>query len=126
MITRSWLFYPPRPLDHQAHQVVSRHMPDQQAQNAAGAQDGARIPSAGTALVHVLQDGYAREDAGGDRAGSTVTLIVDANAAVVVDPGMVSSRAPLLARLARHYIGPGSVTDFVFSHHPPRHTAKAA
>src|SRR5258706_3533214 len=104
MITRSWLFYPPRPLDHQAHQVVSRHMPDQQAQNAAGAQDGARIPSAGTALVHVLQDGYAREDAGGDPVGSTGTLIVDANATVVVEPGIVSFRAGPLAALARHDI----------------------
>src|SRR5260370_27663531 len=102
MITRSWLFYPPRPRDHQAHQVVSRHMPDQQAQNAAGAQDGARIPSAGTALVHVLQDGYAREDAGGDRVGSTVTLIVHPIAAVVVDPGLVSSPAALLAVLPLH------------------------
>src|SRR6266852_2929385 len=106
--------YPPRPLDHQAHQVVSRHMPDQQAQNAAGAQDGARIPSAGTALVHVLQDGYVLEDAGGDRVGSTVTLIVDANVAVVVDPGMVSSRAALVTALAGHDIDPGSVTDVVF------------
>src|SRR5258708_35487875 len=101
MITRSWLFYPPRPRDHQAHQVVSRHMPDQQAQNAAGVQDGTRIPSAGTALVHVLQDGYAREDAGGDRVGSTVPLIGGATAAVARDPGMVSSRAPLLAPPAR-------------------------
>ncbi len=101
-------------------------MPDQQAQNAAGAQDGARIPSAGTALVHVLQDGYAREDAGGDRVGSTVTLIVDANAAVVVDPGMVSSRAALLAALAGHDIEPGSVTDVAFSHHHPDHTVNAA
>src|SRR5258708_39383134 len=107
MITRSWLVYPPRARDHQAHQVVSRHMPDQQAQNAAGAQDGTRIPSAGTALVHVLQDGYAREDAGGDPVGSTVTLIVDVNAAVVVDPGMVSSRAPLPAPLAAPDVDPG-------------------
>src|SRR5258708_16490603 len=106
MIPRSWLFYPPRPLDHQAHQVVSRHMPDQQAQNAAGAQDGARIPSAGTALVHVLQDGYAREDAGADRVGSTVTLIIDANPAVVTAPRMVSSRAAPLALLARHHMHP--------------------
>src|SRR5260221_3945430 len=94
-------------------------MPDQQAQNAAGAQDGTRIPSAGTALVHVLQDGYAREDAGGDRVGSTVTLIVDAYAAVVVDPGMVSFRAALLAALAGDDIDPSSVADVVFSHHHP-------
>src|SRR5260370_12855017 len=101
MITRSWLFYPPRPRDHQAHQVVSRHMPDQQAQNAAGAHDGTRIPSAGTALVHVLQDGYAREDAGGDRLCTTVTLIGDPNAALGLAPRLAPSPAPPLPPLPR-------------------------
>src|SRR5258708_39220361 len=110
MIPRSWLFYPPRPLDHQAHQVVSRHMPDQQAQNAAGAQDGARIPLAGTALVHVLQDGYAREDAGGGRVGSTVPLIVDPKADFVLERGMVSSRGPLLGPRPAHANEPSSLS----------------
>jgi hypothetical protein len=34
--------------------------------------------------VHVLADGYAREDNRGDRVDSTVTLITDG--AVIVDP----------------------------------------
>jgi len=101
-------------------------MPDQQAQPPRGARDGAQIPATGTALVHILQDGYAREDAGGDRVGSTVTLIVDGSVTVVVDPGMISSRADLLAALAAHDIDPGSVTDVVFSHHHPDHTVNAA
>jgi len=101
-------------------------MPDQQAQPPRGARDGAQIPATGTARVHILQDGYAREDAGGDRVGSTVTLIVDGSVTVVVDPGMISSRADLLAALAAHDIDPGSVTDVVFSHHHPDHTVNAA
>ena len=105
---------------------MSRLMPDQQAQPPRGARDGAQIPATGTALVHILQDGYAREDAGGDRVGSTVTLIVGGSVTVVVDPGMISSRADLLAALAAHDIDPGSVTDVVFSHHHPDHTVNAA
>jgi glyoxylase-like metal-dependent hydrolase (beta-lactamase superfamily II) len=86
----------------------------------------AAIPSAGTARVHVLQDGYAREDETGDRVGSTVTLIMDGDVVVVVDPGMVSSRADLLAALAAHGVAPEAVTDVVFSHHHPDHTVNAA
>jgi glyoxylase-like metal-dependent hydrolase (beta-lactamase superfamily II) len=101
-------------------------MPDQQAQSVPGAEDGAKTPPTGTARVHVLQDGYAREEAGGDRVGSTVTLIVDEDVAVVVDPGMVSSRSGLLAALAARGLDPASVTDVVFSHHHPDHTVNAA
>jgi glyoxylase-like metal-dependent hydrolase (beta-lactamase superfamily II) len=86
----------------------------------------ATIPATGTAQVHVLQDGYAREDADGERVGSTVTLVTDGNVAVVVDPGMVSSRGALLAALAGHGVAPGAVTDVVFSHHHPDHTVNAA
>ncbi|HEX9032802.1 MAG TPA: MBL fold metallo-hydrolase [Streptosporangiaceae bacterium] len=86
----------------------------------------AQIPASGTARVHILQDGYAREDEAGDRVGSTVTLITDGDVAVVVDPGMVSSREALLAALASHDVAPEAVTDVVFSHHHPDHTINAA
>src|SRR6516164_2481154 len=84
------------------------------------------FPSAGSAAVHVLHEGYAREEAGGDRVGSTVTLILDAGRVIVVDPGMVPDTAALLAALAMHGPGPGDVTDIVFSHHHPDHTINAA
>ena len=89
-------------------------------------ESAAQIPPTGTARVHLLQDGYAREDEGGDRVGSTVTLITDGAVAVVVDPGMVSSRDALLAALAAHHVAPEAVTDVVFSHHHPDHTINAA
>jgi len=81
---------------------------------------------AGSATVHVLQEGYARDDAEGDRVGSTVTLIQDGAVAVIVDPGMVASRQGLLAALAKHRVAPEAVTDIVFSHHHPDHTVNAA
>ena len=37
--------------------------------------------------MHVLHEGYAREEADGDRVTSTVTLIIDAGRVIVVDPG---------------------------------------
>jgi glyoxylase-like metal-dependent hydrolase (beta-lactamase superfamily II) len=101
-------------------------MPDQHAQPAPDTNSSAAIGGTGTARVHILQDGYAREDDTGERVGSTVTLIVDGDVIVVVDPGMVASRADLLAALAAHGVAPESVTDVVFSHHHPDHTVNAA
>jgi glyoxylase-like metal-dependent hydrolase (beta-lactamase superfamily II) len=80
----------------------------------------------GTARVTVLHEGYVREDAGGDRVGSTVTLITDGGRVIVVDPGMVAARDRLLAALAAAGPAPGDVTDIVFSHHHPDHTVNAA
>ena len=67
-----------------------------------------------------------REEAGGDRVGSTVTLILDGGRVIVVDPGMVSGRTALLGALATHGPSPDQVTDVVFSHHHPDHTVNAA
>jgi glyoxylase-like metal-dependent hydrolase (beta-lactamase superfamily II) len=86
----------------------------------------AGIPLAGTASVHILSSGYAREASDGKHVGSTVTLIRDGTAAIIVDPGMVASRAELLAALGGHGVSPESVTDVVFSHHHPDHTVNAA
>ena len=47
-------------------------------------------------------------------------------AVIVVDPGMVASRAALLAALADHGPQATDVTDVVFSHHHPDHTVNAA
>jgi len=84
------------------------------------------IPLTGTAQVHILHEGYAREVGGQEHVGSTVTLIVDGAAVIVVDPGMVASRDDLLAALAARGLAPGAVTDLVFSHHHPDHTVNAA
>jgi glyoxylase-like metal-dependent hydrolase (beta-lactamase superfamily II) len=80
----------------------------------------------GTAQVHILHEGYARETDGPERVGSTVTLIIDGDAVIVVDPGMVADRADLLAAVRGRGVAPGDVTDVVFSHHHPDHTVNAA
>jgi len=84
------------------------------------------IPAAGTAQVHILHEGYARETDGQERVGSTVTLIIDGGAVIVVDPGMVAARGDLLAAVSARGVAPGDVTDVVFSHHHPDHTVNAA
>jgi glyoxylase-like metal-dependent hydrolase (beta-lactamase superfamily II) len=80
----------------------------------------------GSASVHVLHDGYVGRDGDDERVAGTVTLILDGNAVIVVDPGMVASRAALLTALATHGPQAGDVTDVVFSHHHPDHTVNAA
>jgi glyoxylase-like metal-dependent hydrolase (beta-lactamase superfamily II) len=84
------------------------------------------IPLTGTARVHVVHEGYVRETGGQEHVSGTVTLIVDGDAVIIVDPGMVSSRDALLAAVAGHGIAAGAVTDVVFSHHHPDHTVNAA
>ena len=49
------------------------------------------------AEFHVLSDGYVLDD--GERVGSTVALVRDGGALVVIDPGMVASRAAILGPL---------------------------
>jgi glyoxylase-like metal-dependent hydrolase (beta-lactamase superfamily II) len=84
------------------------------------------IPARGSAEVHVLHEGYVGLEGDDERVSGTVTLIVDGEAVIVVDPGMVADRGALLAALAA--LGPRQedVTDVVFSHHHPDHTVNAA
>ena len=84
------------------------------------------IPQTGTAQVHILHEGYARDNGGEERVASTVTLITDGDAVIVVDPGMVAARGDLLAALSTRGVAPAEVTDVVFSHHHPDHTVNAA
>ena len=74
-----------------------------------------------TANLVVLTAGYAAE-----RVASTVVLIRDEDAVIVVDPGMVASRHKILGPLAELGVDPASVTVVVFSHHHPDHTLNAA
>ena len=74
-----------------------------------------------TAQLDVLVEGYAD-----DRVASTVVLVRDGDAVIVVDPGMVADRRLILDPLAGLGIDPRQVTDVVFSHHHPDHTLNAA
>ncbi len=78
------------------------------------------------AEVHVLSDGYAREEGDNSRVGSSVGFVRDADALVVVDPGMVPSRSAILDPLASLGVKPEDITDVVVSHHHPDHTINVA
>jgi hypothetical protein len=54
------------------------------------------IPSTGTARMHVLHEGYVGLDGDDERVSGTVTLIIDGDAVIVVDPGMVAGREACL------------------------------
>lgn len=69
----------------------------------------------------VLVDGYAD-----DRVAGTVSLVVDGDAVIVVDPGMVAHRSHILDPLHERGLVEEDVTDVVFSHHHPDHTLHAA
>src|SRR5215472_8657291 len=74
-----------------------------------------------TARLDVLCAGFV-----GDRVASTVVLIRDEGAVIVVDPGMVAGRQRILGPMARLGVDPAEVGDVVFSHHHPDHTLNAA
>lgn len=74
-----------------------------------------------TAHVDILSTGYADE-----RVASTIVLVRDSDATIVVDPGMIADRRALLGALGELRVGAGDVTDVVFSHHHPDHTLNAA
>ncbi|MFP5308280.1 MAG: MBL fold metallo-hydrolase [Actinomycetes bacterium] len=73
------------------------------------------------ATVDVLFEGYV-----GDRVAGTVSLVRAGDRVVVVDPGMVPSRAAILDPLAALGVAPADVTDVVLSHHHPDHTVNIA
>jgi glyoxylase-like metal-dependent hydrolase (beta-lactamase superfamily II) len=71
--------------------------------------------------VDLLHAGYA-----GDRVASSVVLVRDADARIVVDPGMVSHRRVILDPLKALGVDPDSVTHVFLSHHHPDHTINVA
>jgi glyoxylase-like metal-dependent hydrolase (beta-lactamase superfamily II) len=75
-----------------------------------------------SAQLDVLTAGYAELP----KVASTVVLIRDGDAVIVVDPGMVADRSRILDPLAALGVDPASVTDVIFSHHHPDHTVNAA
>jgi len=71
--------------------------------------------------VHLIHAGYT-----GERTASTVILVEDGDARIVVDPGMVASRSLILDPLAALGVPPQAVTHVFLSHHHPDHTMNVA
>ncbi len=71
--------------------------------------------------VHLIHAGYT-----GEHVGSTVVLVRDGDATIVVDPGMVARRSLILDPLAALGVAPEAVTHVFLSHHHPDHTLNCA
>lgn len=71
--------------------------------------------------VDLLHAGYS-----GDRTASSVVLVRDGDALIVVDPGMVARRSMILEPLAGLGVAPEAVTHIFLSHHHPDHTVNCA
>lgn len=79
--------------------------------------------------VHLLHAGYAREapdGIAGTSVGSSIVLVLDGDARIIVDPGMVATRDLILDPLRRHDVEPEDVTHVFLSHHHPDHTVNIA
>lgn len=72
--------------------------------------------------VHLLHAGYNR----GERTASSVVLVRDGDACIVVDPGMVASRSLILDPLRALGVDAEAVTHVFLSHHHPDHTMNVA
>jgi glyoxylase-like metal-dependent hydrolase (beta-lactamase superfamily II) len=70
------------------------------------------------ATHHLLHAGYVRDDG----VASSVSLVLDGPAIIVVDPGMVAEADLILAPLRGLGVGPRDVTSVVVTHHHPDHT----
>jgi glyoxylase-like metal-dependent hydrolase (beta-lactamase superfamily II) len=74
------------------------------------------------ARLDVLFSGYGNDSG----VAGTVSLLRDGDVTVIVDPGMVPSRASILDPLAALGVTPDQVTDIILSHHHPDHTMNIA
>ena len=71
--------------------------------------------------VHLLHPGYAA-----DRVASSVVLVRDGDALIVVDPGMVAHTRLILDPLSVLDVAPEAVSHVFLSHHHPDHTLNVA
>jgi glyoxylase-like metal-dependent hydrolase (beta-lactamase superfamily II) len=71
--------------------------------------------------VDILHVGYT-----GERTASTIALVRDGDATIVVDPGMVASRSLITDPLRALGVAAEAVTHIFLSHHHPDHTVNCA
>src|SRR5215475_4318496 len=81
------------------------------------------LPEASTARVDFLVVGSGPSLG---KVESSISLVRDGSALMVIDPGMVSDRRKILDPLEKLSVDPKDVTDIVLSHHHPDHTLNAA
>ena len=87
-----------------------------------GADRGRRRRLSAGANVHILHTGYVTDDA----VAGTVSLILDGESRLIVDPGMVRGPEAILEPLRGLAVEPGRVTHVLLTHHHPDHTLNVA
>jgi len=88
-------------------------------EKAAGTKaDPWKLTAGMAATHHLLHAGYVRDDG----VAASVSLVLDGEAAIIVDPGMVADRELILGPLRALGIEPEQVTHVVITHHHPDHT----
>ena len=98
------------------------HSPSHRDGASRGPERGPQYDRANvSAQLDIVAVGYAD-----DRVASTVVLVRDADAIIVIDPGMAASRDVILGPLEALGVSPPAVSDVIFSHHHPDHTLNAA
>ncbi|MBB6034114.1 MBL fold metallo-hydrolase [Phytomonospora endophytica] len=81
-------------------------------------------PAGRTASYTILTTGYTTST--GPGVAATVSLVVDGDLRIIVDPGMVASPSRILDPLAVLGLSAGDITDVVLSHHHPDNTINVA
>src|SRR5215471_7525344 len=81
------------------------------------------LPEARTAIVDFLVVGSGPSFG---KVESSISLVRDGSALMVIDPGMVSDRRKILDPLEKLSVDPKDVTDILLSHHHPDYTLNAA
>ncbi len=112
---------PPHHVDWPIHSEVNGAGRGARARARAGDRLHRPRTLGGMTSVHLLHAGYAT-----DRVGSSIVLVRDGDALIVVDPGMVASRARILDPLRELGVAPEAVTHVFLSHHHPDHTVNIA
>ena len=80
-------------------------------------------PNAATKLPNLGASWYVLQvGSGSPGVRSSVSLIVDQDQLIVVDPGMAPSQSAISAPLLELGFQPAQITDVVISHHHPDHT----
>src|SRR3982074_1574455 len=107
-------------MDRSARIVV----PDQRSRAEMTAHDAP--PTASSAEVHVLFNGYVDLGTSPFSIASTVSYVRDGDAQVIIDPGFVPSHRSILEPLEGLGVEPAQVTDVLYENHHAPHTISAA
>ncbi|WP_327356605.1 MBL fold metallo-hydrolase [Streptomyces sp. NBC_01304] len=80
-------------------------------------------PRGRSAVHHVLATGYTGST--GPGVAATISLVIDGDARIVFDPGMVSHRSVITDALGELGLKTDDITDVVLSHHHPDNVMNA-